>query len=367
MAHFCNDRYERISGQTIPLRIGGRRTVLVWGGIVNGRPLSVLASQQGVLRIEEQPAARGTNPQYRTFIVRAVRDVDTVNLIISPSNNAADAWDTVTFLVNNAEEQNAYNRNRLITLARSFYGCHYLEGAAGAMPDQLNGMPSKPGGVKILTPERVRSTYHYNNGDIYTSAAYTDIKGFHSCAGKPWWPNRHDSPPFAANADSLNMSLENGTHSYRTVYMNRNRTRDSPPIIRRLGIILGERCEGKRHFDCVGFISYCLSMTLETSYIYDISGIADYEYRSYANNFPIVGRDTQPADLPGDILIFGGTERDYTDSRGVQKRIIVGAHHIAFSLGDGRQMIHAADTQWGVTISSIGRDLTRRIRHPRLG
>lgn len=365
MAHFCNDRNERISGQIIPLRHGSRRTILLWGGAVNGRPLNVFSTDSNVIQIQEETQSRGANPQIRRFQVTARQNVDNVRIHVSPSNNAAEAWDTITFIVNTAEEQNRYNRERVIALARSLNGSHYLEGAAGAMPDQLNGMPGRPGFVYMLSPETVGGNHPRDPRDIQSSVACTDIKAFHSCAGRPWWPNGNNNPPFVEGPDRLDMSREDNLHSYRTVYMNRRE--QSRTIVRRLGIILGERCEGKRHFDCVGFISYCLSMTLGYGHQMEISGEARYDYRSYANNFRKIEATDEYPDLPGDILIFGGAEREFIDRRGNQRMVIDGAHHIAFSLGDGRQMIHAADTQWGVTISSIGRDLTRRVRHPRLG
>lgn len=354
MAHFANDRQERISGQTIPLRIHGHRTILVWGGVVNGAPLHVFASDPRALRVVENPPSRDANPQYRSFTVTAIRDVDNIHVHVGPAQNAASAWDTITFIVNTAEQQAEHNRNQLLQLAISLVGSHYVEGAAGAMPDQLNGMPGRPGMVHLL---QTTGGHLRDPRDIQSSVAYCNAKAFHTCAGRPWRWGVRDVPPFAQDSSRLDMSGESRTHSYRTVYMKGRR-----PTVERLGIILGERCEGIRHFDCVGFISYCLSATLGYGHHKEISAMVN----SYANDFPKIEPTDPNPDLPGDILIFGGNEVPGVDRQGRPKMFLINAHHIGFSVGNGGQMIHAADTQWGVVRSQIGRDLTRRVRHPRL-
>lgn len=341
MAHIENSEHHRISGETSPIRIGQPRTIYVWGGDFNGNPLSVTSSDPNVLAIQEITQPNDTQANYRKFRLTARRDADSVTVSISPSSDSSQVWDSITLLVHTNAESGQYYRDRVISIARQHLGAHYLWGAAGACPDQLNGMPRRPGSVSILTlasPDR---------RDIQNSVAVSRVSGFCTCAGKP--SAYGVATPYMNDSAGLDLSAETAERSYRTVY----KSYSNP---HRKGIVLGERCENKRHFDCVGFINYCLSMALGTSMQMEISGNAANHYRGYANAFAVIPNN-QPHQA-GDILIFGGTE---TEVKG--RKVIGGAHHIGFSLGDGRQMIHAAETECGVVITGIGNPI-RRVRHP---
>lgn len=341
MAHFEDDRHQRVSGQTLPIRVGRIRTMYLWGGDSSGGALRVETSHPGVLRITEEPVSRGTAPNYRKFVIRATADADEVSVFCSP-NGSGSAWDTVRFIVLTAAESADYYRERLMSIAASHLGAHYLRGAAGARPGQLDGMPGRPGSVHMLTAP-------IDAGDIIHSVAACNVAGRNTCAGKPWRPNEPNLPPYQRSVTDF--TAENATHSYRTVHTAyRN--------VKKPGVILGERCEGKRHFDCVGFVNYCLSAAFGEGYQFEIVGSERDRFRGYGNRFPAV---TGPG-RAGDILIFGGTLRTIESEN---REVLGGAHHIGFDTGDGH-MIHASETEYGVVRTGIGTDMSRRIRMPRL-
>lgn len=344
MAHFESDHHQRISGQTLTIRVRRSRRIYLWGGTADGNPLIVQSSDPAAVSVQE--IAQPAGSVYRLFELHARRDADSVTITAAP-NNSAQPWDSVNFLVHTADENFEYYRNRVMTIARQNLGAHYLEGAAGAAPGEQNGMPARPGWVNIFTGAMI------DRRDVQHSAArYQNIAMV--CAGKP--VSYGQRAQYADDSARVNLTLETATHSFRTVYKGINRQTHA---VRRLGVILGERCEGKRHFDCVGFVSYCLSIAFGERYQLEISNAGEV-YSGYANNFRVIP-PSEPH-LPGDILIFGGEEIQHRS-----RTVLRGAHHIGFSLGNGTQMIHAADTEYGVVISGIGRDLTRRVRHPRLG
>ena len=346
MAHFEDDSHRRISGQNLPIRVGHRRTIFLWGGVVNGTPLRVISGDPSVLDIQETP--QPANSVYRSFTLRALRDADSANVTVSPNADGSAPWDTVTFLIHTAAESGEYYRTQLISTARLHLGAHYLWGAAGASPDELNGMPGRPGSVHILTSPSPGGAH-----DVQHSVAVSRVVGFCACAGNPWKYNHPNDPPYISDAAHADLSQESETHSYRTVY----KSYSNP---QRKGVILGEKCEGKRHFDCVGFINFCLSTIFGSGVQAAICGTERSRYRGdYANGFPIAAPNEPHK--PGDILIFGGQQIEFEG-----RQVLAGAHHIGFSLGDGTHMIHASETEYGVVISGIGRDLTRRVRHPRL-
>jgi len=344
MAHFEDDHHHRVSGETLPIRVGHTRALYQWGGNFDGSPLYIVAADPSVLQIHEETRSGGFGANYRKFTIRALRDANTVQVFVGPNTDGSAPWDTVTFVVLTSAESTLYYRDRVMTLARTNLGAHYLWGAAGACPDMANGMPGRPGSVLMWTRA-------IDPDDIMTSTAICRVSGSNTCAGKPRQPGSQ-TPAYIPNAAGIPAGTETPQLSYRTVHT-AYRTNRKP------GIILGERCESKRHFDCVGFVNYCLSIAFGESVQMDICGDATHGYRGYAN--AMVQVPTSEAHHPGDILIFGGTEVDFEG-----RRVLTGSHHIAFSVGDGVQMLHASETEYGVVQTGIGADLKRRVRHPRL-
>ena len=345
MAHFEDDRHQTISRQQLPIRVHHIKTIYLMGGVVGGTPLRVESANPRAVTVTEVNQPPGSI--YRRFTLRAIADADVVDVtVFGPDGHP---WDVIRLTVANSAESPAVYRNRVMSIAASQLGSHYLWGAAGAMPGLPNGMRSKPGGVEMFS-----GTVGPN--DVQHSVAKTFVHLLATCAGRPWSPQRHTPAYVERASDAATLGPETPQQSYRTVYFYRDYPRR---IAIRRGVILGERCEGKRHFDCVGFISYCLSEAIGTGVHYEICGGARDHFRGFANSFPVV--DPHEPHLPGDILIFGGGTIEW-DGR----QVFSNAHHIGFSTGDGTHMIHAMETEYGVVRTAIGGGMTRRVRHPML-
>lgn len=331
MAHF--EKYEKNlnkhysigdNEQVIPIRVGKNpQTILLWGGDSDGSPLIVTSSDPTVLQVKEADSLIKA-PNYRAFQVTALRDADKAKLYVHSKNAPSGMpWDEVTFLIlDKTEKAGDFLGNNIIHLATSLLGSHYVWGAAGAKPDIPCGMPSRPGLVGLLKKGKQKD-------DLIDSVAYTDIEGRNTCAGNSWINGRTG---YISSSNGLDQNTQNKT--YRTVYFKGVKK----------GILLGEKCENVRHFDCVGFVNYCLSKVLGKIVHDSIPGYAKH-------CIPIGNRNEYKK---GDIVTYGN-------------------HHIAFIYDDNAtRVINAADTQYGVKISDFNvseRSDTNKnkvVRHPDL-
>ncbi|HEX2798825.1 MAG TPA: hypothetical protein VHQ44_04055 [Thermoanaerobaculia bacterium] len=97
----------------------------------------------------------------------------------------------------------------------------------------------------------------------------------------------------------------------------------------------GEPCNGKRHFDCVGFLNWILSNAFGSAFVWNIS---DYRtrYASQNQHFDLVAERFNPQShklLPGDIAV-SGTE------------------HIGFVVSPN-ELVEAMDARHGVVLSAL--------------
>ena len=335
----------RVSAQNLAIRVAQTKDLWLYGGDVSGQPLTVASSDTaiGVTEISDKTP----QPNYRHFQLKATQDADTVRISATPGG-AGTPWDYVDYTVLTRTESAEFYSARVMSIAADNVGQHYVWGAAGARPDQRDGMPGRPGSVTLLNQEWDPRAGSFRR-EVQHGVAVCQVVGYNTCAGKA-------AVNPSLTPDRLDSVQEDLTRSLRTVFKEYSRGSN-----RRLGVALGERCENKRHFDCVGFVNYCFSMALEESVQNDICGSAESGYRAWANSYPSV-RD----DRAGDILIFGGQEIDFTDSRsGQTRRVLSGAHHIGLATGNGK-MIHAKETEYGVVGPEDVSNITRRVRHPRL-
>jgi hypothetical protein len=356
---FLNDKRQSVSKQTLPIRIGQKVVLYLQDDPDTKKQQDVGPNDTTVLKVEEKANGQKLPPGLRRFEVTALQDEDTVTLFACPDPVGLKVTDQVTFLVLNKSEARDYYRKKVLEIAMSYDGkAHYLWGAAGAMPDQQNGMPGRPGAVLSFHPAKHKLP---NKNDIMHDVAVCQVSGFNTCAGRPLrlTPNGvYITNPLQQLTDEQ-WAQENDERSWRTVYKSYGTGRK--------GTILGERCEGVRHFDCVGFVNFCLSTALGESVHHAVSGEGKHLWAGYANVCPIVRADD---DQPGDILIYNGTEQevDVPDGKGgtYKKKCLTNSTHIAFSLGNGKGRINALETEFGVISETNVGKVTRRVRYPRL-
>lgn len=220
--------------------------------------------------------------------------------------------------------------------ARSLVGSHYLWGAAGAAPNERNGASYRAGSVGLAAFDvaAARPSIH---------AATCSVDGLHVCGGN--YAN-FGYPPIAQGDPSLGEYLSAQRDAKRRGMPVEADPSDGTTPRQVSGYtvtstyVWGEDCRGVRHFDCIGFVNYCLTVVanrdrLASGFSGDIAWHKQYS-QSIGLNMPA---------MAGDIL----TKR--------------GNGHIALML-DGGKVAQASDTTVGVIISSYaGSSWEYRGRH----
>jgi cell wall-associated NlpC family hydrolase len=223
-------------------------------------------------------------------------------------------------------------RNALIQLALSQVGSHYLWGAAGATPGFANGMPGRPASV-----ERVPT--QLDPASLILRAASCNVSGYHVCAGRFANSEVGGSVAKAYDKDLQDYILK--LESQRPENWQPKEGKWWPRLMQgrtvTTQIVWAEDCFGKRHFDCVGFINWCLSA------IVGGAGVQlSIEQYQEARHMHKVDRGKEQK---GDIVMRG------TD-------------HIGFVVGDGR-VVHASYSAVGVIVELYAAGTwTDRTRYP---
>ena len=317
MAHFHKlPGDERVSGQSLSVT---KSTILLglWGYLdFSKRELVVVASTSGVTAVPKKTVGNSREWLVTTAICGKVRlEARTVD---------GQVWDWVelTFLERGAliDQQ----RRGAVTEAMRHVGAHYVWGGAGATPGGQEGMPARRGSVA-----RVADRLDPKNPCV--RAASCAVAGLHVCAGRYKEAGGKVVGPTDAALVEYLKGLAGPPESWASMGGFWPRMMEGSTVTKQ--IVLGESCVGVRHFDCVGFINYCLSAVLKTSVQNSIQG--------WINDSAAV---TDKSDEPGDILT-------------------VGNHHIGFATGTGRA-VHASETARGVVVDFLaGATWNRRGRY----
>src|SRR5262245_3539235 len=137
-----------------------------------------------------------------------------------------------------------YVRN-VSAIARDEDGAHYVHGAFGNVPGVANGHPMYP--TRVVMAEQVRT---WPRQSLF--AAKCDSNQLAYCAGKFRAMERRGRRPIPEGdlrIPSRLAELERTPNSY--LWPRPYGGMDGP-------IVHGESCAGKRHFDCVGFVDWCI-------------------------------------------------------------------------------------------------------------
>lgn len=312
MAHFIRpSNNERISGQSIQLQAGSRFEVGLWG-----------CEESPGVELVVAPAVFGSATATRGSKRATVRLWTILPAACGPIRIEARAaggatWDWFELAVTERSAILDSQRQRVIQIATSMVGCHYLWGAAGASPGQQNGMRGRPGSVNLVTNR-------FDAANPCVHAASCSVDGYHVCAG------RYRTAPGGRVARSTDTDLRTFLQqiagqppaSWQSPSGLWPRMMEGKTVTKQ--IVWGESCVNVRHFDCVGLVNYCLSQALNRSIQDSIGG-----YNAHTRD---VTRD--PNVLPADILTRGTS-------------------HIGFAMGDGR-VVHASESSRGVVIDPMG-------------
>jgi hypothetical protein len=212
----------------------------------------------------------------------------------------------------------------VINVAMPLVGCHYLWGAAGATPGGSEGIMRRPGSVDLVDPPRTDPTYPA----IFTAQCAVD--GLHVCGGR--WDGTNGGIPggrpanatdgdlvaYLAGLAALDPSLWQPYFQSFAPRMQEGRT-----VTRRL--VWGEDCRNVQHFDCVGFVNYCVELSLGRSKQVQYS-IAQWGSDAIGATSAV---DMSSDPFPADVLINAS------------------ATHIGLMVGDGN-IINAEQASVGV-------------------
>jgi cell wall-associated NlpC family hydrolase len=231
-------------------------------------------------------------------------------------------------------------RQKVIDLARTFAGSHYLWGAAGASPNGQDGSPHRPGRVGM-------SYISLEPRSPSLNAAECNVEGRYVCAGRYLKaPGGKMVPPTDDDLiDFLACFRKEGWGVYKLGWADDHRSyflNLTPRVI--IGsnidskyqgkIVWGEDCRWRRHFDCIGFINYVFNQTTQNPYNPGIPWSANIE--QWVNSTSEVSLGDPP--VPGDILF-----RWYIDPA-TKKKVW---HHIAL-LSENGYVVQAEEAVTGV-------------------
>ena len=231
---------------------------------------------------------------------------------------------------------------RVIEIAKGLQGSHYINGGYGATPGQMNGCPCRPGGISLICDQaHLNIPLNLNNrpSNLAVQAAAMTIATkfgvrYSVCAGSYTRTGgrigSEGEPALTAFLDErkgvpvASWPSTTGQLTPRRAFGPGAKGGDLGGVL-----IWGESCEGKQHFDCVGFVSYC--------YWKATGKVIQLEISAWASG--IVGKVfdlavTKPTPMDGDI-------------------IIINPHHIGYVCADGT-VVQSQDTHIGVTVSSPG-------------
>ncbi len=324
MADFVRGQ-ESISGDTLHIRTNDYATFGLRepiSKIGDGRELAVVPDKQGIVKITKDKSIQNNVRGYRvdgialgsvTLEAKPLTGDDEKNMTYGPTSDSITIH--VVQVAYGIKPLTTANRDKIIEIATGFKGSHYVWGAAGACPGHNNGMPTRMGGV-VMEPNNFDPLNPCINAASFDIGGQANSK--HVCAG------RSSECPGAREftstelAQSLKEWKEEGPDM---VSVDRVWPRKLLGYTNRNEIVWGEDCRGVRHFDCIGFINYCLSDALQ-------GGIQMCIDQYIAATVNVDSKTVIAADI-----------------------LTQGNHHIGFATGAGT-VVHASETKRGVVIDT---------------
>jgi len=255
----------------------------------------------------------------------------------------------------------------VIAFAQTCIGDHYINGGYGGTPGNRDGVPTN--GTRDL--RLIADTAHLDPAlrqpaaNLAVNAATLSIGKYCVCAGNyarlsgfPGSPEIQETDPELVNyLNSLKGQQPpiwpNGWPNYKDAFSPR-RAYGPGPKGGDIGgkLVWGESCKGKRHFDCVGFISYCYWKATGTPIQLDIKAwrqpMAGVFKDVYQLNPKWVDPNLEEKDKPKyEGVKIGLPPRGKLQDGDI---IIKADHHIGYVTSAG-QIYEAQDTHLGVRAS----------------
>ncbi|GAB3894244.1 hypothetical protein [Spirosoma agri] len=320
MAHFF-DAATALPLVDCPLQVGQKRAIGLFGGDFYGNDLGVIVDQS-LVRMQEKTRKYGM----RYFDLTALKPGQTIlHAYAGIYEYALPIPVNVTKKMSTPQGKLA-QRQGIVDEARSHVGkAHYLWGSAGNTPGLSDGAQYKPATAKMLTDS-------FAPNEPYVQTAFTDINGRNTCAG-----SCNNFPQLTVQ--EVNDFLRAGTAVLQNKVTPRTyslKGKIKPIGKANNGIVWGEPCAGRKHFDCIGFVNYCIAKfwAPKTAFGLDIKVLMTNP------NMAGFVEVTDPTDvLNGDVIGQYNTEN--------------GWHHIGLVYMSGKtaKVVQAADSPIGVTDS----------------
>ena len=228
---------------------------------------------------------------------------------------------------------------RVISSAKALVGSHYINGAYGATPGRADGCPCRPGGIDLIADAAhldPAANQRDRKANLAINAATMTIKSYCVCAGNyATFPGGRETTPTAPDLLAYLALLKETPPSSWQNYIAHYTPRRTFGPGQNGGdgggkLVWGQSCKGIRHFDCVGFISYCYWKASGAVMQLDISA-----WRTPAGGrqvFDLRAGERPSALMDGDILVKAD-------------------HHIGYVSADGT-IIEAQDSHLGVRATS---------------
>lgn len=186
-------------------------------------------------------------------------------------------------------------RSEVTRVALEAVGAHYLHGSFGNHPNTCNGHPAMDFRLR-LADNRYQDGV---GGSITVHSASTNVDGPKYCWGRPRNNQVAGIPPVPASVLRNPAALQELAQTSDPRSYLWPRTDNG----RQGTVIFGEACEGKRHFDCIGFVNWVMFRIFGTHTIRDIAACQRYAQAELRHR-PELG-EALLRKQPGDIIIFG--------------------------------------------------------------
>lgn len=333
MAHFF-DAVSSAPLLTCPIQVGQKKTVGLYGGDFSGNDLGVVIDQD-LIRMQEKQ--RKNN--FRYFDLTGLKAGQTSLRAFAGLYDFAFPIEVNITKRMATPQGKLIQRQSIVNEARSHVGiAHYLWGAAGNTPGLSDGAKYRPAIVKMQADS-------FNLSDPSVLTAFTTVGGLNTCAGSS---NNFPQQSIQQTSDYLKTgaALIQNNLTPRTYKFNGQPTTIG---LAHNGIVWGEACTSKKHFDCIGFINYCISK------FWAAQSIFGTDIKSLMTNPNLLGfvEVSDPTDiLNADVI-------GQFDSR-------LGWHHIGMVYMSGKtaKVVQAVDSPVGVSDSDTYNTTswTKRVR-----
>lgn len=240
--------------------------------------------------------------------------------------------------------------SKVIGIAKTMLGSHYINGGYGATPGREDGCPCRPGGIKLIAdPNRLDpNVIRPAEKSLAVLAAEMSVKTYCVCAGN--YASQGGRDAVASDREMLDYlaSLKSKQPNQWTPHQTGLTPRRAYGPGQGGGdsggkLVWAKPCTGVRHFDCVGFISFCIWKATGSVIQLDIAAwrkpnqVGTVHYLRAHTETDKEGNKKEIAANPPAALQDGDI-------------IVKADHHIAFVTAGG-VIYEAQDTHIGVTAS----------------